>query len=131
MAQVGRLGNIRFSTSDKRILTFDNFKVKKTTRTATHNTIGTKPRLERVGPGLDTLTFKIDLLASLGVHPRAEAEKIENKLENGATDYLMIGNKRVGRHRWTITAISSGWEYIYSRGEVAKISMELTLTEYL
>ncbi len=131
MAQIGRLGSTKFTTSDSRVLTFRDMKLKKTSRTSTHNVIGGKPKLERTGPGLDTITFSIDLLASLGVHPRTEASKLEQKMENGVVDYLIIGNKRVGKHRWLITGITEEWDYIYRRGEVAKITLELTLQEYV
>lgn len=131
MAQVGRLGSTVFSTSDARVLTFRELKLKKTSRTSAHNVIAGKPKLERIGPGLDTLTFSVDLLAALGVKPRAEAEKLENKMENGVVDYLIVGNRRVGKNRWLITGISEKWDYIYRRGEVAKITLELTLQEYV
>ena len=58
MAKIGNWGSyLKFSTNDNRILTFTNFRRKITARTAKHNIIGTKPRLEYLGKDLEGINL--------------------------------------------------------------------------
>lgn len=66
----------------------------------------------------------------LGVRPRAVMEQIEGMVEAGAAEYLIIGNKPVGKNPFRLTALSEAWNTIYSRGELAKAIVTITLEEY-
>ena len=77
MAKIGNWGNgIKFQTSDSRILTFTDLKRKVSARTNKHNMIHGKPKLEFLGMDLQTVTFRMELNALLGVRP----QKVEEKL---------------------------------------------------
>lgn len=132
MAQVGCLGSrIIFETSDQRILTFTGFTQKISGRWSKHSIIGGKPLSEFNGPELRSVSFKVDLNALHGVPPRTTAEAIEEAVEKGLVYPLIIGSRRVGNYRWKISSMSENWDVIYSRGEVAKISLSITLEEYV
>lgn len=128
MAKIGNWGNyIKFQTSDNKILTFDGFKRKQAARTATHSIIGGKPKLEYLGPGLQTITFKIELNALLGVHPRKEEEKLLKRI--GYVAPLVIGGKKICS-KAMLTNMSDAYNIVLRKGEVLSISIDVTMSEY-
>ncbi|RDY26744.1 phage tail protein [Lachnotalea glycerini] len=129
---IGNLGKlITFQTSDQRILTFSDMQQNVSGRWSTHNRIMRKPFGEFNGAELRSITFTINLDAMLGVRPRKTLEQIEKAVENGLTYPLIIGGKKVGKNKWAITKLSEKWDVIYQKGELAKATLNLSLTEYL
>ena len=128
---IGTLGrNIIFEVSDDRVLTFDGFSRDISGRWAEHEVLGTKPKAEYLGPGCQTVSLTIHLSATLGVKPRRVLEAVERMVESGSAEYLVIGGKLVGRRPFRITGSSETWEKVYSRGELAKATMTISLGEY-
>ena len=99
-------------------------------RWATHETPGIKPRAEFLGPGLQSVSLPITLSASLGVKPRLMLEIIEQMVETGDAEYLILGFRPVGKNRFRITGSSESWDLVYNRGELARAKLTLTLEEY-
>lgn len=120
-----------FQTSDRRVLTPENLKRTTSAVWATHSRMGLKDQSEFVRPGLGQITFDIQLNAELGVRPRLMMDYINNCVETGDVQMLVIGFRRVGKHRWKITNASTAYEVVYSRGEIVKAKMTLTMEEYL
>ena len=127
---VGKYGEIIFETNDKRILAFNNFTQSISGRWSSHAIIGKKEKNEFNGPGKRKVTFKIVLLATLGVRPREMLEKLEDMIETGKVDYLVIGGRAVGKNRFAITNMSEAWDVVYSKGDLAKATVTVTLEEY-
>lgn len=128
---IGTLGSkIVFEVSDETALFFSEMTREISGRWAEHETQGVKPKPEFLGPGNQTINMPITLSASLGVRPRAVMEQVEGMVEAGAAEYLIIGNKPVGKNPFRITASSEAWNTIYSRGELAKATVTITLEEY-
>lgn len=70
MAEVGCWGtSIVFSTSDYRILTFTGFTRQTSSEWATHSRLGAKDQAEFMKPGLQKVSFKINLNAMNGIRP--------------------------------------------------------------
>ena len=68
---IGALGSgIIFLVSDSYALTFNGMTREVSSRWATHETPGIKPKAEFLGPGLQTISLPITLSSSLGVRPR-------------------------------------------------------------
>lgn len=128
---VGKYGDIIFETSDKRILAFNDFTQSVTGRWSSHSVIGKKEKAEFNGPGKRKITFKMTLCATLGVRPREMLDKLEEIVESGKVDYMVIGGKAIGKNRFTITSISEKWDTVYSGGELAKASVSVTMEEYV
>ncbi len=128
---VGKYGDIVFETSDRRILSFNSLNQNVNGRWSSHAVIGKKERAEFNGPGKRKVTFKMTFCATLGIRPREMLEKLENMAENGKVDYLVIGGKAIGENRFAMTSISETWDTVYSRGELAKASVTVTLEEYV
>lgn len=128
---VGKYGDVIFETNDKRVLSFRNFSQNVSGRWGNHAVIGKKEKSEFNGPGKRKVTFQMTLLATLGVRPREMLEKLEDMVEKGKVDYLVIGGKLVGENRFAITAVNGTWDAVYSGGEVPKASASVTLEEYV
>lgn len=131
MGQIGSFGSLIFETSDEKVLTPANLKQDLSGQWATHKVIGSKPQLEFGGANGRKIRFKIVLDVNLGVKPRTQIDLIEWMLENGYVDYLVIGNRIIGIHRFAITAMSETWDAVYAHGELAKATLDITIEEYV
>lgn len=131
MAEIGHFGKqIVFEVSDKKVLTFKDFSQKVTGVWSSHKTIGKKPKKEFNGPDSRIISFTVDLDATLGVRPTEVIERFENAVEKGICEYLVIGGRMVGNCRFVIKEISEAWNVIYSKGELAKASINVSMEEY-
>lgn len=128
---IGTLGKqIVFETSDEKILTFGGMTREVSGRWTDHDVLGAKPKPEFLGPGNQVITMSITLSAALGVRPRAVLETIEQMVESGTAEYLVIGTRTVGKNPFRLTGASETWDKVYSRGELAKATVTITLEEY-
>lgn len=131
MAEIGHFGKqIVFEVSDKKVLTFKDFSQKVTGIWSSHKTIGKKPKKEFNGPDSRRISFTVDLDATLGVRPIEVIERLENAVEKGTAEYLVIGGRMIGNCRFVVTELSEAWNVIYSKGELAKASLNVSLEEY-
>lgn len=130
MAKIGSWGkNIVFGVSSHKILTFSDCSRSIATRWAIHNGISGKPKKELQGQELEQVTMKIVLNASLGVNIHKTMQKLENALLRGQANYLVIGGKRIGRCKYNLVKISEKFGTIYSGGEIAEVSLDITFVE--
>ena len=124
---IGTLGRkIIFEVSDNRVLTFESMSREVSGRWTEHEVLGVKPKAEFLGPGLLT----IHLSAALGVKPRRILDMVERMVERGTAEYLVIGGRLVGRRPFRVTGSSVAWDKVYSRGELAKATLTISLEEY-
>ena len=129
---IGHIGKtVVFETSDTRILNFKKMQRTVKGRWASHSRVGKKPKKQFLGPDADQLTFTITLNAEHGVKPRKTVENIEKLIRTGKPQTVVIGSKKVGSNKYAITEISESWDTILNRGEVVKITCDITLEEYL
>lgn len=128
---IGTLGrNVVFEVSDDRVFTFSELTREVTSRWTNHEPQGVKPRPEFLGAGLQTASLTITLSATLGVRPRDVLEAIENMVENGTAETLVIGNRPVGSNPFRLTGSSEAWNTVYNRGELARATLTISLEEY-
>ena len=128
---IGTLGSrIIFEVSEERVLTFTNMTREVSGRWAEHEALGTKPKPEFLGPGLSTGSLEILLSATLGVRPRSILDAVADMVESGTAEYLIVGNRLVGYNPYRLMSASEAWETIYSRGELVRARLTLTLGEY-
>ncbi len=129
---IGTIGpTIIFTVSDQCVFTFESLSREISGRWAIHETPGTKPRAEFLGPGLQSITLPITLSATLGVRPRRVLERIEEMVETGTAEYFILGFRPVGKNRFRLTGSSESWDLIYNRGELARAKLTITLEEYV
>jgi len=132
-SKTGRIGSIGktvvFCTSSKKILRFSKMDYTVKGRWATRPRFKKKPRRQFLGPDTSSITFTIELNAMHGVKPRKTAKKIEELVRTGKPQNVVIGGKKIGKY--VVTEMSEAWERVLNKGEVAKITCDLTLEEYL
>ena len=129
---VGNWGlGIIFRVSEAQVRTFKDFTRSISSEWAMHSRIGMKDQAEFIRPGIQTVKFTMELDATQGVRPRAMLEKLTQLCERGTIRPLVIGGKRIGKHNWRITDLSEAWETVYSKGELARAKVDVTMQEYL
>lgn len=132
MGVIGNFGSrIVFETSDQKVLTFSSMTQKVSGKYSKHTVIGQKDRAEFTGPGNRSLTFKVMLDLSLGVRPCDVMDNIENAVENGDAEYMVIGGRLIGKNRFYISSVSEAYDVVMGRGEIVRASLNLTLEEYV
>ena len=62
--------------------------------------------------------------------PRRILDMVERMVERGSAEYLVIGGRLVGRRPFRVTGSSEAWDKVYSRGELAKATLTISLEEY-
>lgn len=128
---IGTLGRkIVFTVSDDQVFTFSEMTREITSRWTNHEPQSVKPKPEFLGAGLQTASLTITISATLGVRPRDVLEAIENMVESGTAETLVIGNRPVGKNPFRLTGSSETWAVVYNRGELARASMTINLEEY-
>ncbi|WP_121614798.1 phage tail protein [Virgibacillus halodenitrificans] len=128
---IGFFGKIVFETSDQRILTFTGFQRSASSRWSNHDVIGAKPSSEYLGPGLDTISFSVDLNGQNGVKPRYEMNRWLRMERKGEVAPLVIGDAYLGVDKWRIKSVSQMWGVILNRGEVLSGKVDIELEEYV
>ena len=135
---IGTLGRkIIFEVSDNRVLTFESMSREVSGRWTEHEVLGVKPKAEFLGPGLQTIQEKSSLSDRFGLRIPYLAlgkpeflDMVERMVERGTAEYLVIGGRLVGRRPFRITGSSEAWDKVYSRGELAKATLTISLEEY-
>lgn len=127
---IGSFGPVVFSVSSLAVLTPNNISRTAGKRTTTHNVIEGKPLLEYLSPDLQNFKFDITLSAEHGVRPRAMLDLLTEIAESKGAYPLQIGGRPIGKHSWTLTAVSESWNNLYSLGELSEATVNLSLTEY-
>lgn len=130
MSRVGRFGRLRFRVSHSQILTFKNLQLSQSIKTAEHDIIDAKPKLEITGKNLDEATMDIELCSYLNISPKKQLKTMQRMMESGETNYLIVGTTKVIKRPCIITSIQSSWEDILGRGRVSKIVVNVTFREY-
>lgn len=128
---IGFFGDIVFETSDSRILTFNDFTRDSSSRWSTHDTIGRKPSSEFLGPGLDTISFTINLNGAFGVKPLEEMNRWLIKERAGEVAVLVVGEHYFGYNKWRIVSVSQAYNQFLNKGELLSGSVDIELEEYI
>lgn len=129
--KIGNWGSgLKFQTSDDRVLTFNRMSRSLSVNTNKHKVLGgQKPRLEFVGPDLETVTFTMELNALLCRRPKKVEETLCQRAKNGNYYPLVIGGRVILKNA-IITKISSAYEIVMKKGEIFSMKIDVTMTEY-
>lgn len=128
---IGSLGDIVFTVSSMKVLTFKEYKRNTKARTASHDIIGQKPVTEFLGPAGEEISFTMDFLAGLGVDPATQAAKLRNMCETGEAVYFMLGNECVGTNKWLVTSVGESADVIDDSGHIINSRVDVALQEYV
>ena len=100
------------------------------TRWATHDIIGRRPRLEYQGPAMDEVTIDVVLDAEHGVKPRKTMLKFQIAAHHGDVAYFYIAGKKMTKYKMYIASGSENWDQIWNKGELVRATATLTFREY-
>lgn len=131
MAEIGTLGEVVFTVSYDLVRTFQDYKRNSSARLQTHEIIGKKPVTEFLGPGLDSISFAIDLSAFKGVNPKEEAEKLRKIMQNGEYVNLVIAGSPVSDNKWVIESINESVSARDGKGNIIRAKVDITIHEYI
>lgn len=123
----GMLGNIPFVCSTSMVMTFRNLQIERSMRWATHEVIGQKPVLERIGPELTTVSFEIQLNSLLGMPPTVAIQLFRKMIESGEPQRLLIGPDYLGK--FVIESMSENQPYHTAFGIPVAATLTLSLKE--
>lgn len=112
-------------------LTFQDLQRNVSSRVTEHARILKKHKTEFGGPNLSEVSFTMTFSASLGVNPRKMLSSLESCVRLGKTGYIIIGAKKIGKHKYIITNISESWGHIIKNGKLVNASVDVTMKEYL
>ncbi len=112
-------------------LTFEDFQRDVTNQTTDHARFLMKQKVQFDGPALSTMSFTVRFSSDLGVNPREMLKKVESCVRLGKLGYVIIGKKKIGKHKYLITNASESWEHIIKNGKLISANVDLTLKEYL
>ncbi len=129
MAQIGTLGDIVFSVSQKTVKTFEDLKIDSKTNYAKLTRHNKKPLLEFQYNDIDTASFSIYLSAFLGVNPLSMQDKIDDYRKQGKILSLVIGGKKYGT-KWVITSHSKDYQKFDNKGNLLIAKSTISIEEY-
>ena len=130
-ASIGSLGDIVFTVSAMKVLTFKDYKRSTKARTASHDIIGQKPVMEFLGPAGEEISFTMDFLTGLGVDPATQAKKLRTMCETGEAVYFMLGNECIGANKWIVESIGESADVVDANGNIVNSRVDVTLQEYV
>ena len=118
-----------FEASSDLVRTFSELQQKNSARYAEHEVIGKKPLLEVLGPGLEEISFKLQLMSSLGVKPDEEVKVLQEMRDAGEVGQLIFGEIKIGK--FVIVDLSQQEGPRDRHGAPTWIEVELTIKEYV
>lgn len=130
MATMCKWGDIKFSVTSEKVLTFRNFKRESSASWTNHDIVGKRPKMEYLGPEMDEITLEVILDAEYGVSPRTQMYKFRDACKSGDVNYLYINGSKVCYNKMYISKVSESWDEIWSNGELVRATDEITFAEY-
>ncbi|SHJ74092.1 phage tail protein [Tepidibacter formicigenes] len=131
MAIIGTLGDIVFSVSKETVKTFEGMKWDSSVKYATHDRHLKDTLLEFTGRNADSISFKMNFSAFLGVNPIKEINKLLDAERKGKIMRLVIGNKAYGKYKWVIEKTSKDLERFDNKGNLLIAKVSISLKEYV
>ena len=128
---IGTFGtSVVFEVSEDRVFAFKKLTQDISGRWASHERLNGKPKKEFLGADSREGALEIYLSAALGVRPRTTLKTLENMVETGAVEYLIIGDMPLSENKYLIKSVSEAWDKVYNDGSLVKATVSITLEEY-
>ncbi len=123
----GSFGDIVFEVSAELVRTFEKFSRKRSASYADHETVTGKPTTEYTGGQLDEVEMSMKFLATMGVSPQDEIEKLGTMLESGEAHPLLLGDTVYGH--FTLREMNEDMD-VFVNGRFWQGVVTVTLKEY-
>ena len=127
---IGSFGTqILFEVSPEKVLTPRSVKREVAAKYEKHAVLGAKERLEFLHPHATKFSLEVTLSAMLGVTPRKTANTVQEVVEQGVFEKLILGGVNYGT--FVITKMTETWSKTDPHGQELTITMQLELEEYV
>ena len=126
--EVGSYGNITFEITKENFLTIKSMTREKKSKWEEHSVLNDLSFLEFRGRELNTITFDMQLIDSLGSDISGTLTKLNNILEDGENHYLSIGGNTIGEFPFILEGISEVFNKYYNGFRYVEVTV--TLREY-
>lgn len=130
MAKIGSFGSLVFSVSENTVKTFDQIAWKNSAKYATHDRHIKADLLEFLGPEPGTISFKMVFSVAHGNNPLKEVKKINNMVNKGIVERLVIGGKVYGSYKWVISSTSNTMKRYDNKGNCWAATVDVSMKEY-
>ena len=127
---IGTFGDVIFTTSRWRTLTFSQLSTTTAANYANHDLLTGKPRKQFIGAQPQGVSLDIMVRLDLGVSPRLMIKELRRMAEAGEAHRLIVGGAPVTNLPLVITSMSESWDTVYNGGQLFQASISLTLEEY-
>lgn len=128
MAAIAAWGGIVFKVTENKAVPITAFKESSSSKIATHDCMARRQKIQWIQYNAGTLDLTVVFDSMICRKPYAEYMKL--KALEGYTSPLLIGNKRIGYHRWMLTGVSGNYSRIITKGAISRIETTLKFTEY-
>lgn len=128
---VGSLGdNIVFEVSPDTVKTLNNIKWSSQAEYYTINRHLKDDLIEFGGNKPETITFNVQLSATLGINPLTEMIKFLDAKRDGLAMRFVLGWKAYGKYKWVIESLDNEMKYYDPYGNLLYCEVSVTLKEY-
>lgn len=129
-SKIGSFAGISFVVSSKKVLTFNDMRRSETARWATHEVMNRKPLAEFLGPGQESISFRVVFKSTLNVDPFRTFKKFRKFQNEGKVGALMIGKKTIANSKFYIEDLQEAYRHIDNKGVIHTIECDVTIKEY-
>lgn len=129
--KVGSWGKVvRFQVSGNRILTFQNGMSRTSPiQFEEHNVLHGAPRLQFIGPGIETVRFTMELNAMLCRKPVRVEDGIRKAMQRGEYYPLIVGGRCILKNA-LITSMSTSYDIVTISGKIMSLKIDIEMSEY-
>lgn len=124
--KIGTYGNKVFTVSDKKINTFGNISRSSSYNVDEQDNGANKPKLKDKAPGLDSMSFDIEL--------RYDSVNVKKEMEDwlsmqGESHYFIIGKEVYGKNKWKLVGVDISNQEFAMHGVCKKATVSLSFKE--
>lgn len=124
--KIGTFGSKVFTVSDKKINTFGTISRSSSYSVDEQENGKNKPKSKNKAPGLDTLSFEIEL--------RSESVNVRQEIEDwislmGESHYFIIGKENYGSNKWKLVGVDVSNQAFMFNGICKNATLSLSLKE--
>lgn len=127
---IGYMGSVVFVVSSHYMITPSHVQRQGDGRWSDHDLINRKPVSQFKGPGLEKLSFQLQLREDHNVSPDKELRTLRRMRDIGAVFPLVIGGKPVTQNYWRLDSISQDENFYSPTGKLIQTNVSVSLTEY-
>lgn len=124
--KIGTYGSKVFTVSDNSIYTFGAVSRSSSYTTDEQENGSKKPKVKNKAPGVDTLSFPLELRAD-SVNVRKEVEDWISM--QGESHYFIVGKENYGKNKWKLVGVDVSNQEFGPGGILKKASLNLSFKE--